>query len=63
MTSVETGIAMILAVQVVQIVYLSSIWNRLLDYESGRYGLPLNELPLNDLPPIDRTPKKWWKTR
>lgn len=36
MTSVEIGIGAIIIVQMVQIVYLSSIWNRLLDYE--RHG-------------------------
>jgi hypothetical protein len=33
MTAVEVGIAFVLIVQVVQIIYLSAIWNRLLDHE------------------------------
>ena len=33
MTAVEVGIAFVLIIQVVQIIYLSAIWNRLLDHE------------------------------
>ena len=33
MTAVEVGIVFVLIVQVVQIIYLSAIWNRLLDHE------------------------------
>ena len=35
MSTIEVGIVMVLIIQIVQIVYLSSIWNRLLDYERG----------------------------
>ena len=52
MSAIEIGLMVILATQLVQIVYLSSIWNRLVDLESGA-----------PLPPIDRRPHWWWRTR
>jgi hypothetical protein len=36
MSAVEIGIIVIIAIQGVQISYLSSIWNRMLDYDRSR---------------------------
>ena len=54
MSTIELGIVAVLSLQVVHIVYLSAIWNRLLDWEHGRSRF---DVP----PPIDRSVNRWWR--